>query len=523
MSLLSSRHPEAQRRWPLSNPIVIDRAGLPVNVSGKDWHLNYPSGQIKLNWDLVHLDDSEILDAFKLFIVHELRTKAPKTVLNSFNRIRELIHTPAAIEAARTGAILPYLAFSQARESLGADSAWKLHDCRMFYRWSRSQRFKQFDADVETRIGALVFGGNEKGRAVRSRDIHDGPLAVDEVANIISALKAARLKGNIPIKQQAAIVLCLATGSNSAQYAAMRTEDLRPIIVDGVTTAYILDVPRHKKGHDVLRAEFRSRKLNTFFGRIIEDLCEASAAQSQFKLKFEGTSRPLFERAKPSKSRGNLDEIWLYHISTEEFCRLLQKAIKTLAVNAQDGNPLKVTTRRFRYTLATRMINNGASQEAIADALDHSDLQNVSVYWEINSDIVEHLDRAMTRALAPRAQALAGIVRTEADAVRGNDKGSRRFLADAVTRKLEPIGSCGSFSFCNINAPYACYTCVQFQAWMDGPHEDVLSQLLRAREERSMRKLDPKIIGIEDELILAVANVILRIEQMRQQDMVAND
>ena len=189
----------------------------------------------------------------------------------------------------------------------------------------------------------------------------------------------------------------------------------------------------------------------------------------------------------------------------------------------RDGNLLEVTTRRFRYTFASRMVNNGASRAAVADALDHSDLQNVPVYWEIHSDIVEHLDRAMAMSLAPRAQAFAGIVRDEHDAIRGGEKGSRRFLVDHTARRFAPVGTCGSFSFCNITAPYACYTCVKFQAWMDGPHDDVLAQLILEREERQLQGLDPKIVGIEDQLIVAVAGVIKRIEDIRARQMAAND
>jgi hypothetical protein len=106
-------------------------------------------------------------------------------------------------------------------------------------------------------------------------------------------------------------------------------------------------------------------------------------------------------------------------------------------------------------------------------------------------------------------------VRDESDAIRGDEKGSRRFLVDPVARRFEPVGTCGSFSFCNITAPYACYTCIKFQAWMDGPHDEVLSQLIFAREERSLQGLDPKIVGIEDQLIMAVAGVIKRIEEIR--------
>ncbi len=501
-----------QRRWPPAKTLVIDRAGLPVEVSGQIWRLNSPSGEKVLNWDLVKLPEGQLLDAFRCFMVHQIVSTSAWTTYNTFSRVLHLLHTRAAMAAASDGNALPYLAFSEARANLGTERSYLLHEGRMMYRWCRRQRFEQFTADVEDRLNDLVIGGNSKGRAVRSQDATEGPLTNEEVANIITALKAARLEGTIPLTEQAALVLCLATGSNPSQYAALREDDLLPIEVDGVTTCYILNIPRHKKGEERLRASFRRRKLNTLFGGIVQDLCKQNRANPNAGDNF---SRPLFRRDTPAHSRGNIEDEWLYHISAIEFTKLVQSAITRLGVLDRKGLPLEVTTRRFRYTFASRMVNNGASRAAVADALDHSDLQNVPVYWEIHSDIVEHLDRAMAMALAPRAQAFAGIVRDESDAIRGDEKGSRRFLVDPVARRFEPVGTCGSFSFCNITAPYACYTCIKFQAWMDGPHDEVLSQLIFAREERSLQGLDPKIVGIEDQLIMAVAGVIKRIEEIR--------
>lgn len=500
-----------ERRWPPADTTVIDRAGLPVDVSGSVWRLNSPIRAMRLNWSLVHTHDGAILDGFKCFIVNEIRTASSSSVFNAFNNCMHLLHTPAAMKASLTGNILPYLAFSQAREQLGEDG-WQLHYGRMMYHWCRTQLFDQFCPDVDSKIRKMNIGGNAKGRAVRSRDPNKGPLTAEEVANIMSALRAGRAAGTIPIEEQAALVLCLATGSNPGQYVSMREEDLQPVKADGQTVSYILHVPRHKKGHEHLRADFRARKLNTYMGGIIEDLCSSNRANPHSG---DNVSRPLFRKEKSSDSRGNVTEEWLHHCTSPDFTNLLQRAIERLGVKSRNGEPLRVTTRRFRYTFASRMVNNGASKAALADALDHSDLQHVGVYWEIHSDIVDHLDRALSLALAPRAQAFAGIVKSEAEAVRGGEKGSRRYLTDAGSRRFEPIGTCGSHSFCNITAPYACYTCVKFQAWMDGPHEDVLSQLLTAREQRSRQNLDAKIVGIEDQLIMAVAGVITRIETMR--------
>ncbi len=178
--------------------------------------------------------------------------------------------------------------------------------------------------------------------------------------------------------------------------------------------------------------------------------------------------------------------------------------------------PLKVSARRFRYTLATRAIDNGASAYEVADALDHSDLQNVGVYFDVHSNIVTHIDQAVAMALAPRAQAFAKLVEREDDAERGDQHGSRCYYGDRERDIVEPVGTCGNHSFCNISAaPLACYTCPMFQPWMDGPHDLVLDGLLRDREKKSELGLNPKMVAINDHVIIEVAGVIQRIADKR--------
>ena len=316
----------------------------------------------------------------------------------------------------------------------------------------------------------------------------------------------------MPLAEQSAVWLALSTGSNPGQYACLREEDFVEEKLGGQTVAWVIRVPRHKKGHVDPRTEFRERKLHRFVGMILRDLVEQNRALHPPD-RDHGAARPLFRRRQPQDTIGD----WSWHLQSSEFTDLLRRAVKLLRVRSRAGGPLKISTRRFRYSLATRLVNEGASMLAVADALDHSDLQNVPVYFDVHSDIVEHLDRAMALALAPRAQALTKIVTSEHDAERGGSKGSRRLFGDKVREVFEPIGTCSSHSFCNVHAPLACYTCHRFQPWLDGPHDIVLDSLLKARARRVDQGLSAKLVAIEDEVIAAVADVIVRIARVREQ------
>jgi hypothetical protein len=71
-------------------------------------------------------------------------------------------------------------------------------------------------------------------------------------------------------------------------------------------------------------------------------------------------------------------------------------------------------------------VREGVSKREVADLLDHSDLQSVQIYFDIKSDIVDHLDRAMAMSLGPIAQAFMGKIISGPDqADRGSDPSSK--------------------------------------------------------------------------------------------------
>jgi integrase len=509
------------RRWPPAETTIIDKRGLPVDVSGNEWRLNDHIRPTSLNWSNLKLPISDISDAMRLFIAFLIKNKRSATVSGAYSALQKLAKADACIAAAKEGGVLPYLAISQAKKLFG-DADYQLHHVRAFYRWAHSQRFAPFCRNVLDKLEALVIGGNRKGHAVRSHDPKKGPLDQFEISSLMLALQAAREARAIPLEEQTALVLALATGSNPGQYASMREEDLVPLTKDGEITGWILRVPRHKKKGIYYRAAFRERRLSRWRGQIVSDLIAQN--QKMAPVSIDDAARPLLRRFEPALNRGADAAEWAWHMSGAEFTYLLRAAVTRLGVLGRDGAPLRVTTRRFRYTKATQMVAAGASRVEVADALDHEGgTQNVDVYWDIHSDIVEHLDRALAMSLAPRAQAFAGLARSEIEAIRGDVKGSRRYFADKENNVFEGVGTCGSHSFCNITAPLACYTCVKFQAWMDGPHGQVLDFLLKARANREKLGLDPKIVAKEDQVIFAVANTIMRIEQIRLQEAAAND
>ncbi len=499
--------------WEPENDCIPLRDGRAVDVSGHTWTVHTPANRFDIQWKGLNLPQGNLYNAARRWIAHLLRTQAASVGAAGFRQASHLFATPAFIKAAETGEDVPYLAFSQAQTALGREQRWQLHYARLFYRWCVSQRFPQFSPEVARKLDDVVIGGNRKGEAVRSADPDKGPLDAMEVATLALALRAARLQGTMPLEEQAAAWLALAFGANAEQYAMMREEDIEPQHVADQLVTTLINVPRHKKGHEKARAAFQTRKANRFIGKLLLDLVKQNREPHPTE---DGTARPLFRRSEPLNRGKGLEE-WAWHLDSKAFTRLLQRAIKRLRVQSRSGSLLQISTRRLRYSMASRMVQEGASKYAVAAALDHTDLQNVDTYFDVHSGILDHIDRAVALVLGARAYGFATLVEKEDDAVNGDNPASRRFFGDRKKDIFEPIGTCGHNFLCNVGAPYACYVCPKFQAWMDGPHDLVLDALIESRTRREELGLDPRIIAVEDELIVHVASIINRIGEMRQQ------
>jgi len=187
--------------------------------------------------------------------------------------------------------------------------------------------------------------------------------------------------------------------------------------------------------------------------------------------------------------------------------RRIKRILSGLSANSErTGEPINITSRRFRQTIGTRAAKEGHGALVIAELLDHSDIQNVSVYVAATPAIIDRIDRAMAMQMAPLAQAFAGKVAARPLGLEASDH-SRHIRAPGVTGDMAAIASCGSHSSCGFLKPIACYTCANFEPWLDGPHDRVLHHLLDERN-RLMRSGDVRIAAINDRTILAVAEVI---------------
>ena len=364
-------------------------------------------------------------------------------------------------------------------------------------------------------LGRIAIGWNPKAVAVLTNDPKEGPLDDAETTALLQALLAARAERSIDIAGIAATWLCIILGPNPRHLAFLREEDFRR--VDGRHSE--LSIPRIKGKDAPGRTEFRRRKLDEFAAKLIEDLIAENALRRGLKpWEDETLGLALFARRSPRKQvLGRPQHSYAMHMTPTGISKLVSEVVTALEIHSpRTGKQLEATPRRFRYTFATRLLREGASLEVIRDLLDHTSKETVAAYLNLRGDIIEKLDAVLDLELAPVAQAFMGtLVVDESEAQRGNTRTSRIFALDRDTKAAESVGSCGSFSFCGLAAPGACYTCVKFQPWIDGPHHIVLDNLLKERAERKDRGLNGRLISMNDHTILAVADVVKRCAEVK--------
>ncbi|MDN7681640.1 tyrosine-type recombinase/integrase [Burkholderia cenocepacia] len=503
--------------------VIVAYGNVRVDVSGSIWRL---SPDHALNWSLYPDIGPSVSLSLRMFIIQLIKTLAPDTVTGYFRGMQNCLKAAMSLGAdvsdmsgfdiALVGKMRGYI-----NDHVGeASVSWALHAYRKWYQWCSDAGLEGFDARIADALDEIVVGGSRKGDAVLSHDPKLGPLHTTEFDRLFLSLRNATVNRLLPDVDLAVAWLFLSFGCNPKNLQLLNDEDLLRTVMSDGTVRHELRIPRIKKQGVAKRGQFKTRPLRTELGELLERVVKANAGAKSIDMLGDTQFVPaMFRLDEPRRATAGVPDFAADSIrwSTAAFGEALRRVANRLDLYARDGSRLYLTPRRLRYTFATRLVQDGASQVLLADALDHTDLQHVMVYYNARADIVVKLDRAMAIKLAPWAQAFMGtLVKAESRAIRGHDPASRIRHFDSRTGRLDGVGTCGSFGFCGLAAPIACYTCTKFQPWLDGPHELVLEALLADRDAHLQQGADPKMTQARDLTITAVADVITRCEEMKR-------
>lgn len=477
---------------------ITTRDGARVNLDESNWSILSNGERLNLNLhDVGRWCSARTLESIKRTLSHSLINHSAHSTKNYYFRFRlfcKFIRETdrQVIDEFAPADILNYYA------SLDARKRWYAGPLSAFLQLWHSLGYHGVSASVRDILEELAPGGNPTGEAVLTHDPCKGPFSDTELEGVITALQRSFERGGTDLEFFVLVWVFLATGRRNLQLAALKLKDFKVETSADGTRFYWLDVPRAKQKRLSIRATFRPFKLSPQVGELLELLVAYRRSMDADR----GEDAPMFAGTKEGGGPG-LEG----HVTSATLGGRLTSVVTNLnVISPRTGEALHITPRRFRYTLGTRAAAEGANEFEIAEILDQDTSEMAKIYVKSSSQMLERIDRAVAEQLAPFAQAFAGVlVDQEADARRGQDPTSRIIdpsLSDG------PVGTCGTFSFCALSVPIACYTCIHFQPWLDGPHEEMLDDLLAQRQSLIDRNGDVRIASINDRTIFAVTRVV---------------
>lgn len=372
-------------------------------------------------------------------------------------------------------------------------------------------------------LNSWTLKGFEKGKAIKRMDPTEGPFTPIEMTAVLDGLLNVFVEDKINLKDYLIAGILANTGRRPIQITSLKLCDLVKSKNKDIEEFY-LNFPRAKQRFTKWRTQFDKFPIPPYLWELLIDQKEAVVKKITNIVGFRLSKKiidqlPIFPDYESFVGVANKEEMLKgletdFHHPTVSICNesLLNISKVSNIYSERTGKPIVLGTRRFRYTLGSNLARDGKGELVIAEALDHSDTQNVGVYVKNLPDVVERIDKAVASQLAPLAQAFQGVLIDSMENAKRKDD-----LSSLIGNGDVNVGNCGSYGFCNALAPIACYTCKHFQPWLDGPHEIILDQLLEKREEVLRVTEDKTISSTNDRLILAMSQVVQLCKSKKQE------
>lgn len=398
---------------------------------------------------------------------------------------------------------------------------------------------------------------SETGRAVRVSDPQKGPLTSEESHELLHCLYDAAERGQLDWDDFSLAYLVYVTGRRPIQISHLKCLDVveqrHPPdrhYPEG-KTLHLLAIPRGKqKGHG-FRETRRAIDLNATIFEVFRT--QRDNVQSKFRallekngwdlqsqdLKHLETNLPLFPQWNAMEQRiavaarlhtggehGRSLEVLRYdaesaawHLSAQLVSTRVTSICNSVGALARDGNLLQVTPQRLRYSKGTSLARESVPTHVIAWLMDHSTSRSAQIYVDNMPEHAAKISEAMENSSTMQriASMFRGVlVDSENAAVGGDDPAHSRLHFKGVA-----TATCGHLKQCGLagGIPRCCYTCSYFQPWLDGPHEELLDELLLERSH-DIQELGPDspVAKRHDKLVAAVEHVV-NLCQLRRKDL----
>lgn len=313
-----------------------------------------------------------------------------------------------------------------------------------------------------------------------TNDPESGALTEQEIHNIHHQLHRSYSSGQISLSDYSVCWFFIGTGVRPSQAYRMNKSDV--IIHNKEGMEVTLRVPL-AKGEMTAKNVYWNRRAPTVLAECLIKYFEQHPPSNQ-----TGVEDPLFE-----------------DVSAHALGYRMSSVIRRLDTYSDRlGTKIPITPYRFRYTLATRALAQGASDYEVARLLTHRSTSCIQFYRasmpELQKPIREALGNEMSYfARAFQGKAISGLH----EATRAGDPDA--VISDFLRLMGKPVGACGTRAECHQNAPIACLAgCAHFEPLLSAPWETLMASLVEDQELET----EPRIRQINHSAMSAIQQII---------------
>lgn len=312
-----------------------------------------------------------------------------------------------------------------------------------------------------------------------TNDPERGALTEQEIHDIHSQLHRAYSTGEISLADYTICWFFIGTGVRPLQAHRIKKCDVIVHSKEGIEVT--LRVPLIK-GEMTVSKEYWSRRAPTVLAECLINYLESPTVSA------ESDDTSLFNYASPKALAERLASI-MHRLDT---------------LSERLGTKTPISPYRFRYTLATRALAQGASDYEVARLLTHRSTSCIQFYRASMPELQKPIRDAVGEEMAFFANAFQG------KAIKGLNEASRAGDPDAVITDFmrlmgQPVGACGTRAECYQNAPIACLAgCAYFEPLLSAPWEDLMVELVADQELEQ----EPKIRQINLSAMSAIQQII---------------
>lgn len=461
---------------PVLSDVIVATWLQEIETQNEVWQMHdvVSSGSIKFQ----KIQNEQLKYFFKLYYSNKVQSKS---LAFCYNSSKFLLRIFSKVKGRITERIIISVILDELKLKIGTKDEYQLWYIRDWYLWCADMSLPFFCEDFCLSLSNIKISGNLKGQAVLSLN-DEGPLKEVELNQFTNLLR----KDNSVANAQSRLMcwLFLTLGCNTRNLSLLKVRDLKKIGTDETGYVYFLNVPRIKK-RIVDSTSYKKREIDQRIGKLLENYITNRNLPTSSHLFLSKNHVPLTGKT------------------------ISQKVVEYVAKLSDANFKVHINPRRLRYTFATRLVMSGVSKERLADLLDHSDLQNVQVYYDLRHKIKGYLTEAESQKLADVFGRFEGSITSRAKSFNGENLKFYNENKDPLV-----IGKCGSGSLCDLSPPYSCFVCPKFNAFEESldTYREMLSVLKKWKEKREEEfDTNDRIQFLMDEVLVSLNDLIIRI------------